>query len=135
TSALPAPRLSCRRLVGGCKAAQQLQSLLGRGTGLGGECEHEPVRVGRELHRLIPQLKVPDLRMVNALHAGPVVPHIMARPTVAKSVRASDQLANQVRKPLVQRILPSVGAQSRNDVIGVRLPVWEKQPRSGTQER
>src|SRR4051794_15942257 len=66
-------------------AGEQVERLLGRRAGLGGEDGDAQV-VGAELHRLVDEVELTDDGMVDALGTGAVEAHVVRRPADAELV-------------------------------------------------
>ena len=55
--------------------------------------------------------------MADPFDPGAVVAHVVLGPPVPERVAAGHELADQIGEPLVERILPRVAAQGRDDVL------------------
>jgi hypothetical protein len=66
--------------------------------------------------------------VVNAFDPSAVVADIVCGPAVPESIAAGNELSDQIGELLVERVLPGVAAQGRDDAGRVLLPVREEDP-------
>ena len=104
-------RMAVGRRGAGSPAGQQAQGILGGRPRLGGVGEQALTGIGGQRERLECQLKVPDDRVVEELHAGGVDPDVVGGPTDPELVAAGGQLSDQVRQSPVLGIAAGLGAQ------------------------
>ncbi len=90
--------------------------------------------VGSQRERLECQLKVPDDRVVDELHAGGVDPDVVGGPPDPELVAAGGQLPDQVRESPVVGIAAGLGAQQGDRVVGHLVPVAEEPARVRVEE-
>src|SRR6266581_2155875 len=111
-------RTAVGRGAGSSPAGQQAQGVLGGRPRFGGVGEEALGGVGSQRERLECQLKVPDDRVVDELHAGGVDPDVVGGPPDPELVAAGGQLPDQVRQFRVVGVGAGLGAQQGDGVAG-----------------
>jgi pimeloyl-ACP methyl ester carboxylesterase len=120
---------------GGGPGGEELEGVVGRGAGLGGVGGDPQAGVGGEVEGLEGEREVADDRMVQPLDASAVEADVVGGPPEAEVLVAGGQLADEVRQRLVVRVVPGLGAQHGDDVLGLAFPVGVELGRGRVEEQ
>jgi hypothetical protein len=100
-------------------AGEEVECLSRAAAGLGAEDGQAQAAIGRELHDLVVELKIPNGGMVQPLATGLVVEDVVRGPPLPEWLAAGRQLSDEVGKGAVVRISARFRAEGGDHVFAV----------------